>query len=146
MQLFGLFICTQSSLHVSGNVFAHHQEHLTVFSSSGIVHLRCCRPVSWTRWKSLSSISWPISFMTRAGRNIGGLYQKLQIQSSATDDGRKHRLKHEEMIGYKEIDQKSQFWSSITNCANDARTHKHINTGCFTTRGHYCRRCFPRSL
>jgi hypothetical protein len=49
-QLFGLFICTQSALHVSGEVFAHHQEHLTVFTTSDIVHLCCCRPVSWTRW------------------------------------------------------------------------------------------------
>jgi len=32
MQLFGLFICNQSALHVSGDVFAHHQEHLTVFT------------------------------------------------------------------------------------------------------------------
>ena len=30
--------------------FAHHQEHLTVFTASDIVHLCCCRPVSWTRW------------------------------------------------------------------------------------------------
>ena len=28
MQLFGLFICTQSALHVSDDVFVHHQEHL----------------------------------------------------------------------------------------------------------------------
>ena len=34
MQLFGLFICTQSALYVSGDVFAHHQEHLTVFTVS----------------------------------------------------------------------------------------------------------------
>jgi len=37
MQIFGLFTCTQSALHVSGVVFAHHQEHLTVFSASDIV-------------------------------------------------------------------------------------------------------------
>ena len=49
---FGLFICTQSVPHVSGNVFAHHQEHLTVSTASDIVHLCCCRPVSWTRWNS----------------------------------------------------------------------------------------------
>jgi len=61
MPLFGLFICTQSALHVSGDVFAHHQEHLIVFKASDIVHLCCCRPVSWTRW------NW-----------------------SAPDDGRKH--------------------------------------------------------
>ena len=57
--LFGLFICTQSPLHVSGDVFAHHQEHLTVFTVFYIVHLCCCRPV------------------TPAGNNRGGLYKKL---------------------------------------------------------------------
>jgi len=50
MQIFGLFICTQSVLHVSGDVFAHHQEHMTVFTASDIVHLCFRRPVSWTRW------------------------------------------------------------------------------------------------
>ena len=33
-----LFIYPQSALHVSGEVFAHHQEHLTVFTASDIVH------------------------------------------------------------------------------------------------------------
>ena len=50
----GLFICIKLALHVSGDVFAHHQEHLTVFTASDVVHLYCCRPVSWTRWNSLS--------------------------------------------------------------------------------------------
>jgi len=58
IQFFGLFICTQSALHVPGDVFAHHQEHLTVFTASDIVHLCCCRLVSATN-------------------NIGVLYQKL---------------------------------------------------------------------
>ena len=31
--IFGLFIYSQSALHVLGDVFAHHQEHLTVFYS-----------------------------------------------------------------------------------------------------------------
>jgi len=53
MQLFGLFICTQSALHVSVDVSAHHLEHLTVFTAFDIVHLCCCRPVSWTRWNYL---------------------------------------------------------------------------------------------
>ena len=47
MKIFGLFICTQSALHVLGDVFAHHQEHVTVFTASA------------------------------AGSNIGGHYQKL---------------------------------------------------------------------
>ena len=40
-----LFIYSQSALHVSSDVFAHHQEHLTVFTASYIVHLYCCRLV-----------------------------------------------------------------------------------------------------
>jgi len=39
-----------------------------------------------------------ISSMTPASSNIGGQYQKLQIQSSAPDDGRRHRPKHVELI------------------------------------------------
>ena len=58
MQLFGLFICTQSALHVSGDVFAHHQEHLTIFRASDIVHVCCCRSVSWTRWNLVPSRPW----------------------------------------------------------------------------------------
>ena len=54
---FGLFICTQSALHVSGDVFTHHQEHLTVFTTSDTVHQCCCRPVSWTT----SNSTWNIS-------------------------------------------------------------------------------------
>ena len=37
------------------------------------------------------------------GSNIGGQYQKLLIQSSAPDDGRKHRPKHVELIRNKQI-------------------------------------------
>ena len=36
MQIFGLFIYSQSALHVSGDVFAHHQEDMTVFTASDI--------------------------------------------------------------------------------------------------------------
>jgi len=37
---------SKSALHVSGDVFARHQEHLTVFTVSGSVHPGCCRLVS----------------------------------------------------------------------------------------------------
>jgi len=33
----------KSALHISGDVFAHHQEHLTVFTVSGSVYRSCCR-------------------------------------------------------------------------------------------------------
>ena len=53
----------RSALHVSGDVFAHHQEHLTVFTASDIVHRYCCRLVSWMRWNSVpqQQYRWTIS-------------------------------------------------------------------------------------
>jgi hypothetical protein len=38
MQLYRLIYYSKSALHVSGDVFAHHQENLTVFRVSGSVH------------------------------------------------------------------------------------------------------------
>jgi len=35
MQLYRLIYYSKSALHVSGDVFAHHQEHVTVFTASG---------------------------------------------------------------------------------------------------------------
>ena len=40
-----LFIPNQ--LYMFRAVFAHNQEHLTVFTASDIVHLYCCRLLSW---------------------------------------------------------------------------------------------------
>jgi hypothetical protein len=34
---------SKSAVHVSADVFAHHQKHLTVFTLSGSVHPSCCR-------------------------------------------------------------------------------------------------------
>jgi hypothetical protein len=36
--LYRLIYYSRSALHVSGDVFTHHQEHLTVFTVSGSVH------------------------------------------------------------------------------------------------------------
>jgi hypothetical protein len=36
--LYTLIYYFKSALHVSGDVFAHHQEHMTVFTVSGSVH------------------------------------------------------------------------------------------------------------
>jgi hypothetical protein len=47
--LYRLIYYSKSALHVSGDVFAHNQENLTVFTLSGSVHPRCCRLVSWMR-------------------------------------------------------------------------------------------------
>ena len=50
MQLYGLIYYSKSALHVWGDVFAHHQEHLTVFTVYGSVRPSCCRLVSWMSW------------------------------------------------------------------------------------------------
>jgi hypothetical protein len=41
--LYRLIYYSKSALHVLGDVFAHHREHLTVFTVSGSVHPSCCR-------------------------------------------------------------------------------------------------------
>jgi hypothetical protein len=47
MQIYRLIYCSWTALHVSGDVLAHHQEHLTVFTISGSIHPNSCRLVSW---------------------------------------------------------------------------------------------------
>ena len=42
--LYRLIYYSTSSVHVSGDVFAHHQEHQTVFTVSGSVHPSCWCP------------------------------------------------------------------------------------------------------
>jgi len=45
-RIYRLIYYSKLALHVSGDVFAHHQEHLTVFTVSGSVHPSCCRLAS----------------------------------------------------------------------------------------------------
>jgi len=44
-----LFISTDA-LYISGDSSAHHQEHITVHTASGIVNQYCCLLLSWMRW------------------------------------------------------------------------------------------------
>jgi hypothetical protein len=46
--LYRFIYYSKSAVHVSGDVFAHHQEHLTAFTVSGSVHPSCCRLVAGT--------------------------------------------------------------------------------------------------
>jgi hypothetical protein len=50
MQVCRLIYYSLSALHVSGDVFTHHQEHLIVVTASGNSHQRRCRLVSWMSW------------------------------------------------------------------------------------------------
>ena len=47
MQIYRLIYYSKLALHVSGDVFAHHQENLSVFRVSGSIHPGCCYLVSW---------------------------------------------------------------------------------------------------
>jgi hypothetical protein len=72
--LYWLIYYSKSALHVSGGVFAHNQEQLTVFAVSGVPmgHQPAATWVNTTRYCKYSQVLLP-------------------------DDGRKHRLKHVEM-------------------------------------------------
>jgi len=48
---FSLVYYSWSAVQVSGDIFPHHQEHLTVFTVSGSIHPSCCRLVFWMSWK-----------------------------------------------------------------------------------------------
>jgi hypothetical protein len=52
LRVYRLIYYSLSALHVSGDVFAHHREHLTVFTASGNIHQCRCRLVSWMSWTS----------------------------------------------------------------------------------------------
>ena len=49
-ELYRLIYYSNLAQHVSGNVYAQHQVHTTVFTVSGSVHQSCCRLVSWMSW------------------------------------------------------------------------------------------------
>jgi hypothetical protein len=44
--VYRLIYYSKSVLHVSGDVYAHRQGHLTVFTAFGSVHPSCCRLTS----------------------------------------------------------------------------------------------------
>ena len=48
--LYRLIYYSKSAVHVSGDVFAHRQEHLTVFTVSGSVHPSCYRDQPAATW------------------------------------------------------------------------------------------------
>ena len=64
----------KSAQNVSGDKFAHFQEHsLTLYTDFGTMHRHCCRPVPRLRWNSSISTVAPV------GSRGGALYQKLYI-------------------------------------------------------------------
>jgi len=69
MQLCRLIYYSLSALYVSGDFFAHHQEHLNAFTASGIIHQCRCRLVSWMSWNSMRSCKYS-QVLLMMGENI----------------------------------------------------------------------------
>jgi len=67
--LYGLIYYSKSAVHVSGDVFIHHQEHLTVFTVSGSVHPSCCWLVSWMSWNCIADCKYS-QVLLMMGENI----------------------------------------------------------------------------
>jgi hypothetical protein len=80
MQLCRLIYYSLSALHVSSNVFAHHQKHLTVFTASGNIHQCRCRLVSWMSWKSVP-IPPPPRFEPRTVQPAASRYTGYAIRA-----------------------------------------------------------------
>jgi len=45
MQLYGIIYYSLAAVHVSSDIFAHHQEHLDCIAASGITYVYRCRLV-----------------------------------------------------------------------------------------------------
>jgi len=52
MQLCRTIYYSLAALHVSSNIFAHHQEHLNCITASGITHVSRRRLESWECWNA----------------------------------------------------------------------------------------------
>jgi len=56
MQLCRIIYYSLSALHVSSDIFGHHQEHINCITASGITHVCRCRLVSWECWNWLGQL------------------------------------------------------------------------------------------
>jgi hypothetical protein len=70
LQLYKLTYYSYSALHVSGDVFVHHQEHLTVFTASGSIHPSCCRLVSAATWVNTTRYCKYSQMLLMMGENM----------------------------------------------------------------------------
>jgi hypothetical protein len=68
--LYRLIYYFKSALHVSGDVFAHHQKHLTVFAVSGSVHQSYCRRQLAASWLNTTRYCKYSQVLLMMGENI----------------------------------------------------------------------------
>jgi hypothetical protein len=69
-KLYRLIYYSTSALHISGDVFAHHQEHLTVFTVSGYVHPSYCRLQPAATWVNTTRYFKCSQVLLMMGENI----------------------------------------------------------------------------
>ena len=78
--LYRLIYYSKSALQVSGDVFAHHQEHLTVFTVSGSIHTSCCRHQLAATWVNTTRYCKYSQVLLMMGENIArNLYSRHEI-------------------------------------------------------------------
>ena len=70
MQLYMLIYYSYSALHVSDDVFAHHQEHLIVFTVSGSIHPSYCRHQPAATWVNTTRYCKYSQVLLMVGENI----------------------------------------------------------------------------
>jgi hypothetical protein len=67
---YSLIYYSKSALHVSGDVFAHQQKHLTVFTVSGSVHTSCCWQQPVATWVNTTRYCKYSQVLLLMGENI----------------------------------------------------------------------------
>ena len=68
--IYRLIYYSMSALHISGDVFAHYQENLTVFTVSGSVHPSCCRHQPAATWVNTTRYCKYNQVLLMMGENI----------------------------------------------------------------------------
>jgi len=93
MQRFlNLFIFTDA-IHVSGGSSAHHQEHITVHTASGIVNQYFCLLLPWRRWNWLKLLPWRRRNWSQFHLLHGSSNTwSCMYSTCAPDDGQRNRL------------------------------------------------------
>jgi hypothetical protein len=85
--LYRLIYYSKSAVHVSGDVFGY-QEHLTVFTVSGIVRPSCCRLVCHSG--RIMRVPGPITNTARLSPRYEGKTRGCHCSHWALDDGREN--------------------------------------------------------
>jgi len=78
-QLCRIIYYTLAALHVSRDIFAHHQEYLNYVTASGITHVCRCRLVPWECWNGVFSC-----LIYENDQQVATVYDNLLFLSCST--------------------------------------------------------------